>query len=116
MYPIAEALAPVKASEWNFIYGILTVIAEMANASTAFMWVEWYGDDKNMMLDAFSAIPVVRTCSDADFNRGLENWDLKIVVRDMGVVSDFTKGEWNTVSGVFVATDEIVLVDSMFAA
>ena len=40
----------------------------------------------------------------------------QIVVRDMGVVSDFTKGEWNTVSGVFIATDEMVLVDSMFAA
>jgi len=76
LYPIAEALAPVKANEWNFMYGVMTVTAEMANATTAFMWVERYGVGKNMFLDSFSAIPVVRTCEDADFNRGVENGDL----------------------------------------
>ena len=211
LYPIAEALAPVKASDWNFIYGVLTVTAEMANASTAFIWVERYGTGKNMMLDSFSAIPVVRTCADSDFNRGLENGDLswwktfgqvdveileegyggsnyalkatnrkqhwasfasiikpeclivgqaftisarfklfrgdtpwscspgkywgplafqhevcptlsvryeqggQNTVRDMGVVSEFTKGEWNVVQGVFIATNEMKFSDSMFA-
>jgi len=37
LYPIAEVLAPVKALDWNFIYSILTVTTEMANASTAFI-------------------------------------------------------------------------------
>jgi len=207
---MAEALAPISTS-WNFIYGVFTVTPEMANATTAFIWVERYGVGRNMLLDAFSVIPVVRTCEDADFNRGLETGDLswwktfgqvtmelispgydgslyamkssnrkqfwaspasiikpecleankaffitakfKIMrgtkdwectpgkywgplafqhevcptlsiradrgtdrmVLDLGTVTDFKVGEWNTIFGVFTVTEELATADSIFA-
>jgi len=77
VYPIAETLAPVDANSWNFIYGVLTVTADMANATSVFLWIERYGSNFNMVLDEFSIVPVVRDCKDANFNRDLEAGDLR---------------------------------------
>jgi len=77
VYPVAEAVAPVTATGWNYIYGVVTITPTMAAADSIFMWVERGTPGINFIIDDLSVNPVQFGCDDASFNRDFEAGDTR---------------------------------------
>jgi hypothetical protein len=76
MTPVATAVAPATAG-WNTMVGSLTILPEVANATTVMIYAERARIGVDILLDNLKILPRARSCDDLILNGGFSSGDTR---------------------------------------
>jgi hypothetical protein len=75
MYSVATTVAPAIAG-WNTMVGSLTILPEVANATTVVIYTEHACIGNDILLDNLKILPRTQGCDDLVLNGGFSSGDM----------------------------------------